>query len=399
MCPKGKVVSDLAKKLSALPEASAVVQRQTSHPAGWEPGVAWDGAKGTLTTAPLEAAPKDWSELLAVWGLDPELHEVIEPVGFRAWDANVGGGELKRMFYYKANVRLRQLGNKADVESMIEMIRDHEPSDRRENGDQAFIVCLNDWQIGKDDGDGTEGIIKRILAAIDSVEDRVNELRDSGRSLGSLYVMGLGDMIENCGDHYAQQTFRTELTLTEQLRVTRQLLVKAITRWSALFDKVVVAAIQGNHGEVRKDGKSFTDFADNMDTDVFACAYEVLQANPDAYGHVKFVFPQGQELTLTLDCAGTIVGLAHGHQFRNVNKVVDWWAQQSHGRQEIGHADLLLTAHFHHLRLMQDQKTWIQAPALDGGSDWWRHVSGNDAPPGVLTLVVSGGKWSDLAVL
>jgi len=397
-------MSDLSKELSGLPAAEELKQRQQSAPAGWEPGVAWDGTKGTLTTEPLTEAPKDWSELLAVWGLDPAIHEVIEPVGFRAWDGAVkladGTTGKQRMYYYRANVRLRQNNGSADIEQMLADIRSHVPAPRpAPDGGVAFIVCLNDWQVGKADGDGTAGIIQRILNAIDTVEARIEDLRTIGHQLDALYIVGLGDMIENCGDHYAQQTWRTELTLTEQLRVTRQLIVKAITRWATLFDKVVVAAVQGNHGEVRKDGKSFTDFADNMDTDVFACAYEVLQANPEAYGHVSFVFPQGQELTLTLDCAGTRVGLVHGHQFSNVQKVTDWWAKQAHGRQPIGDADLLLTAHFHHLRLMEDVKTWIQAPALDGGSDWWRHRSGNDAPPGVLTLVVGRGSWSDLQVL
>ncbi len=398
-------MSDLGKELSALPAAEALKQRQAAAaPSGWEPGVAWDGTKGTLTTEPLTEAPKDWSELLSVWGLDPDLHEVIEPVGFRAWDGAVknedGTTGKQRMYYYRANVRLRRGTGSADIESMLEDVRNWTPDYAAStSGEQAFIVCLNDWQIGKSDGDGTDGTIKRILKAIEDVELRIFNLRLTGMELGTLYVMGLGDMVENCNDHYAMQTFTVELTMTEQLRVTRQLIVKALMRWAQLFDKVVVAAVQGNHGEVRKDGKAFTDFADNMDTDVFACAYEVLQANPDAFGHVSFVFPQGQETTLVLDCAGTRVGLAHGQQFTNVNKVTDWWAKQAHGRQAIGDADVLITAHFHHLRLMQDAKTWIQAPALDGGSDWWRHRSGNDAPPGVLTLVVGGGAWSDLAVL
>jgi hypothetical protein len=133
--------------------------------------------------------------------------------------------------------------------------------------------------------------------------------------------------------------------------------------------------------------------------DVFAAAKEVLDANPDCYGHVSFVFPQGQEITLTLDACGTVLGLAHGHQVKNVNRVGDWWARQAHGREPVGDADLLLTGHYHHLRVEQNQRTWIQAPALDGGSDWWRHLSGQDSPPGVLTLVVGGGRWADLAVV
>lgn len=380
--------------------AEAPRRPKGQHPAGWEPGVAWDGVKGTLTTAPLETAPNDWAELLAVWGLDPKLHEIVEPVGFRAWDAAMGEGRTQRMYYYRANVRLRQQGPRADVEELCRLISRHRrPKTAAPAGDRAFVVCLNDWQVGKADGDGSDGITRRVLAAIDAVEQRVKELRRTGRSLGVLYVVGLGDMIENCSDHYAQQAWRTELTLTEQIRVTRRLIVKALTRWAGLFDKVVVAAVPGNHGEVRQGGKSFTDFADNHDVDVFACAKEVLDANPDTYGHVSFVFPQGQEITLTLDACGTVLGLAHGHQVKSVNKVSDWWAKQAHGRQPIGEADLLLTGHYHHLRVEQNQRAWIQAPALDGGSDWWRHLSGQESPPGVLTLVVGGGGWSDLAVL
>lgn len=45
------------------------------------------------------------------------------------------------------------------------------------------------------------------------------------------------------------------------------------------------------------------------------------------------------------------------------------------------------------------RQTFIQAPALDGGSVWWRHTTGQDAPPGVLTMTVGGGGWDDLRVL
>lgn len=384
---------------AALPENTPPSPRRGQHPAGWEPGVAWDGAKGTLTTEPLATPPNDWAELLAVWGLDPAVHEVVEPVGFRAWDAGIGNGETRRLFYYRANVRLRGNAPSADVDDLIAQIRRHKPGKAAPGGDSAFVVCLSDWQVGKADGDGTAGTVARILAAADSVERRIKELRRTGRSLGALYVVGLGDLIENCDGHYAQQAWRTELTLTEQVRVTRQLIVKILTRWSGLFERVVVAAVPGNHGEVRRGGKSFTDFRDNHDLDVFASASEVLRANPEAYGHVSFVFPAGQDLTVTLDVHGTTLGLAHGHQFRSVEKVMDWWAKQSHGRQAIGDADLLLTGHFHHLRLVQDRKTWVQAPSLDGGSDWWRNQTGQDSPVGVLTLVVGGGGWSDLAVL
>ena len=77
-----------------------------------------------------------------------------------------------------------------------------------------------------------------------------------------------------------------------------------------------------------------------------------------------------------------------------------WWAQKAHGMQPAGDSTLLLAGHLHHLRVEQGgAKTFIQAPALDGGSDWWRHTTGQDAAPGVLTMTVGGGGWDDLRVL
>ena len=48
------------------------------HPAGWEPGVAWDGHAGTLTTAPLDSAPEDWADSVDHQERSASLH-----AGFR----------------------------------------------------------------------------------------------------------------------------------------------------------------------------------------------------------------------------------------------------------------------------------------------------------------------------
>jgi hypothetical protein len=67
--------------------------------------------------------------------------------------------------------------------------------------------------------------------------------------------------------------------------------------------------------------------------------------------------------------------------------------------QPIGDATLLFGAHFHHLRIEQGgAKSFIQIPALDGGSQWWKHVTGQDAPAGMVSLLVGAGGWTDLAV-
>lgn len=46
--------------------------RPPTAPAGWAPGVVWDGTAGTITTGPVDEIPDDWSSLLAARGLDPD---------------------------------------------------------------------------------------------------------------------------------------------------------------------------------------------------------------------------------------------------------------------------------------------------------------------------------------
>jgi predicted phosphodiesterase len=392
-------LSDEVADLAAVGDSGSLIPRQRNpHPQGFEPGVRWDGHSGELNTGPLTAVPTCWDDLLRMWDLDPEQVEVVEPVERRSWDAAVGGGVTQRMNYYKAKVRRRSTAPGADVEALCKQISKHRPNKTRPTGNRALMVCLADWQIGKPDGDGTTGTVNRVLAMIDAVTNHTRELRKQGVTLGALYVVGLGDLIENCAEHYAQQTFRAELNLTEQVRVVRRLLVKALTTWAPLFEQVIVPCVPGNHGENRRGGKSFTDFTDNHDTAVFEQAAAVLEANPQAYGHVSFLFPTGQDLTVTLDVKGTTVALAHGHQMRG--GAHKWWAEQSHGMRSVGDATLLLSGHYHHLRLEQPgARTWIQAPALDGGSDWWTNQTGQLSAPGTLTLVVGGGGWDHLRVL
>ena len=62
-----------------------------------------------------------------------------------------------------------------------------------------------------------------------------------------------------------------------------------------------------------------------------------------------------------------------------------------------------MTAHFHHLRVEHTggNRTWLQIPALDGGSAWFRRKTGEDTPAGIVSLEItpgSGQGWRDLTV-
>ena len=370
------------------------------HPEGWEPGVVWNGSEGTVTTTgmPAENAP-DWSTVLRVWGLEPDNFEVVEPVLFNVWGDTLG--VLNRQ--WKGKVVRKNKVNGAEIDELIAEIKKHKPKKAElADGDSAMVVAISDLQIGKGEGGGTAATVQRFLSGISEVEARWKELTRSGRKLDRLIVVGLGDVVEGCSGFYDMQEFQTDLDRREQTTVARRLIVRALTHWASFAPMVIVAAVPGNHGENRKGGKAYTTFGDNDDVAVFEQVAEILGAN-EAYSHVKFTFPKS-ELTLTLDVHGTVLGLAHGHQARGggnaSGKIGTWWAKQALGMAPVADATLLLTGHYHHLSITEHgARTHIQAPSLDGGSQWFAETSGASARSGLLTLVVGETGWDDLKVL
>lgn len=418
--------------------AEPVRAERRTHPSGWEPWaprVEVDGDTGLLVTPATTNADPERDALLKGSDLDPSEWEIVGDLGFNKWQTpvpidneqactcsprlDVKHYEGRWNYQYKAKLRRFNSKRRAEVAALIEEIRLHVAVPfAPPRGDDAFVVCISDTQAGKADGDGTLGMVGRFMRAIDSAEERIAYLRMKGTATGALYILGLGDLIEGCDSHYAQQTFRAENNERDQVNIMRRLILRAIERWAPLFDRVVVAAVGGNHGERRRDGKSFTDFADNADVAIFDQLEDIISANHAAYSHVSFKIPKDQ-LSLTLDMGGEIVGITHGHitgktrasASRNLmealspaKRVIDWWAAQAHGQQPIGDARILFTGHYHHLLITESgSKTHIQVPALDGGSDWWRNLSGQDARPGMLTCRVgknvSESGWADLEIL
>lgn len=389
------------EQLAAAGPTSPYQGSQPRHPAGWEPGVAWDGTAGTITTQPLQAAPHDWSELLQVWNLDPQLYEVVEPVQYRAWDAPTGEGNVQRLYYYRATIRQRR-ATQPSVDELLGQLGKRRPKvpPRASTGQPlAYVVLAGDLQLGKPDGDGTGGTVARFLAKTDAAVARLKELRRLGHQPDQVVLAWLGDCVEGTQSQGGALAAagRLDLSLTDQVRVYRRLLLHQVQAFAGLAPRVVVPVVPGNHDEVERQGKVVRRYDDSWAVDGAAAVADALQL-AGGYEHVAFVFPGRDELTITLDVAGTPVGFAHGHQFGR--DAVKWWAGQSHGLQPIGSATLLCAAHLHHLRLEQTgAKTFLQIPALDGGSTWWRHRTGEDSPPGMVTLLVGGGAWSDLALL
>jgi predicted phosphodiesterase len=370
--------------------------------AEWTPGVSWDGNEGVVTTDAMEGdTHPDWSGVLRIWGLDPDNFAVVEPVLFNVWGNTEGS--LNRQ--WKGRVVRKGAKERADIDHLIQEIRKHKPRERKPliEGSASLVVVAADWQVGKKDGDGLKGLVGRWLQAIDDVEARYKELKKMGRPIESITVLCLGDLVEGCDGHYDIQTFTVEVDRRDQVKIARRLLRDALIRWSKFAPEITVAAIGGNHGENRKNGKAFTTLNDNDDVALVESVAEIFQANPEAYGHIKFAIPT-DSLSLTVEAGTKIIGITHGHLARAgagvEAKLRRWIADQTLGRNKIGDCDILVTGHYHSLKMADwGGVKWLQAPALDGGSVWWSQSTGETADVGVLTFVVSERGITDLQLL
>lgn len=397
-----KITEVLADELAKAGPTGDARRDRPAHPSGWEPGVEWNGKSGTLTTHPSEAPPHAWDDVLRVWDLDPDMFEVVEPVQFRAWDVFAGrdqDGEpiFKRMFYYRATIRTRRPGG-VDVADLLSAVDRWKPAKRNQvttSGD-AFTVVYADMQIGKwEASGGTQRTIDRVLALTDQAVTEYRQLARRG-DVGPVALVFPGDGCEGFVSQGGRLVWRTDLAPSEMVRVYRRLLMHAVLAFAKHAPAVSVLAVPGNHDETTRTVATRHD--DSWDLEAASAVRDALDMQPEKFGHVTWHFPGPDRDVITVDLAGTVVAVAHGHQTKGGAE--KWWAGQAHGMAPAGDATLLLTGHFHHVRVTQTgHKTWVQAPALDNGSQWWARETGAAAPAGLLTLTIGRGGWDRLRVL
>lgn len=393
-------------------------QRPVDVPKGWEPGVRYSAAKGegTIVTDALAGEPTAaiWAELIADWGLDATLLEIVDgSIELIGWDSPIKGTDQRqRLKRYKARLRRRDVSNsigRADIEALCRQAMKRKPRKAPviDVVDRALVVAFSDWQLGKGEGDGTAGTVDRIIASIDATVARIAELKRMKRPVGAVYLVGMGDLVEQCGGHYPSQAFTTDLNRREQMRIARRLVLRAVDLLVDRTDcRIVLTGVAGNHGENREDGKAITDPTDNDDLAVIEQVAEVMASNSDRYGdRVSSFLPS--MLSMCLDIAGVPVGFAHGHKAGSgatpEAKLAKWWTGQVMGYQPVADARILVTGHYHHLALSESTgRTWMQCPAMDPGSGWWTESTGQSSPSGMLTFVADATTargWTDLAVL
>lgn len=385
------------------------VHRQ--HPNEWPATLEIRDSDGDIVTAPEpvadgippdgEPGADDIARIFAAWGLDQNQWEIEDgTIAANVWPMVIASGEVRLFRQWKA--KLRRKGSRADVGPVLDGIRRLRPRKRRSpaNG-RTRVLAVADPQMGKAGAEGSGAIAERWMDAVQRTLDDETRARKLGYGTDTLVLALMGDLIESCSSTHDSQPFELDLHLTDQIKVVHECVWQTVKAVAPEWETVHVAAVPGNHGEVRsrKGGGIATSPSDNFDVAIpDMVRRSIVEMNPEPFAHVDWWMPRGDELTVVLPLERTL-GLAHGHQFAGggdpLTRATKWWADHlvNDGDSELAAVDVMLVGHWHHFRVQRSgTRTLILCPSLENpeGSRWFQNKTGANCPPGVLTFVLDG---------
>ena len=398
------LADDLAKERNVKASANDSVDGKAWAQVGLDGGELSTGAMPTELVG-------DWDAVLRSFGLDPTVFEVADDtVRMSKWQSSKrlenGDRDLIWLWSYRAKFKRKSLTalNDAEIDDIRKYVHKWKPPSTKVTVSNetpcTFVFNWADLQLGKSAGGGVAATVDRMVASIDAGVKRIKELQRAGHNIEGIAFTNMGDPFEGCDGNYASQLFTVELTQRQQLLLGIDLFAKAITTLAPLTPRLDVVGVLCNHGEwMRRGGKQVTSDSDNSGGFLLDALYRILD------GHVpnlEWTIPH-DEMVTTKVLSDVKVAFAHGHKISG--KKVDWFNAQSIKvlREEGREPDLWVTAHYHHLEIIDHGAyTSLQCPSLDGGSKWFADSKGIWSTAGVLTFLVGRHdirNYSDLAVL
>lgn len=399
----------LNRLLAPVDPAAQVVRPPKDAPSGlrWE----WDGQQGYVDTPVLEHdvpnADGVWDEWIRDAGHDPAKVMVVGDPQARGWDVTQDGNTVRHR-YYRINLRARHQ-TMIDLPVLMAEARRARRKRKTPPSDVPHSVTHVVWadpQTGKTARrGGTDALIKRHSQYLEKLDDYLARVKPDAAML-----LDPGDAIEGF-ENTRQQEGTNDLSLMDQVDLAGTLLFGFADVLARRLPQVGVRGVGSNHCRWRKGKDALGTPGDDWGTYLLKQLRKATLINPAAYGHVNVEWPDRWEETLAYEAAGYVVGMGHGHQSSRPDGVPDWWARQTHGGQPVAAADILVTGHYHHLRLQPSgrnpitdrSKWWVQAPTADNGSDWYRTIRGDDSDPGLLVFTLRAGTdgypFHDLEIL
>ena len=389
-------MSDLMDRLLKVSTAPAVA---TKPPPESRRVAEFSESTGSIEV-PEDAPEGDALKFLERAGQDPADWEVS---GFKRSE---WGDPEKPFTSTRFTYKRRQAATEADREDAVlevmSWIERHKPrwTHYVKPVRDVAVLAIGDLQLGKlenlEDDSDLDAAAANAIDVIDQFAASV-EMDPAAEIL----VSWLGDHGEGFVSQGGANVWRTQMTQQDQNRIMRRLMYYAVDALAPLTQRLVMTAVPGNHGESQRvAGKGVTRYDDNNDTEQLNAVAEGVARSGVDFSHVEFYVPERDEVSLTVDVGGIPFGAVHGNDWNNPAKFSDWWEGQVFHGGPVARAVVLLCGHYHHL-IVQDvgRKLFVQTPALERGSQWWKNKTGIVGHPGAVLLEGRGGQITNIKPL
>jgi hypothetical protein len=361
-------------------------------PEGWSPSVVFDGDGGEATLPAIpDGESADINAFLRDAGINPDEIEIVGEPRISRWQV-ARPFPLEPAWHTAVKVRWRAKKSSINLPLLYALAKKTKPPIAKTVAPgKALIVLWSDLQVGKVDH---RGGIEQMLARVAETQIKLIKLVKQTKPERIIFC-DVGDTIENFGNVAdLHQLATNDLSLMQQVDLATSLAwetLKMLSKYSA----VTYLSVGSNHCQFRVNKQKVGSATDDWGIHI---GRTLARLSKEVGLDITFHEPAKHDESLALDVFGDgyhVLGMVHGHQANRPEGIPDWWRKQSFGKQSVTAATVLVSGHFHHLRVQELGSTsrgtsrfWVQAATLDNGSNWWRLNSGEDSQPGLVCFVL-----------
>lgn len=354
---------------------------QSEVPKEWQARFVQRGDELETVTGLMRPVEND-NALLREFGYNPDEIEIIGTIN--QWRKQMPDGEWRVSYYFKHRPRTANW----DLPALYQAAK-RKPKTKAActPNSRTTVVALSDAQIGKTGSrGGTPELVDRLYEKRELLDKHLRKVKPE-----SLVLAEAGDLFEGF-ESGGNPMFTNDLSLAQQIDMAVTEVYEFVVLM-AKYGPVNVMCVPSNHTAWRNGKQNLGRPGDDLGLLAHRQVEKVAKAaGIDATWHYP---PEYDEATV-LSVRGTNVGMVHGNQY-NHGGAGKWWAQQQHGGQPVGSADILIGGHYHVLNVIPTgrnphtgrSKWFVQAPTLDNGSDWFRNRAGEDSDPGLLVFDIT----------
>ena len=343
-----------------------------------------------------ELSTNDVEDFLLTKGLNPDEWDYT--FRFSEWEQRTKNGEVHLLHAFKVSGRRKAVAvTAANLDYITEYMRSWElpKADPATTQDHSFVLIPTDFQIGKVDWNGgTQETVDQVMGSFAragwfAVQNKPKEI----------VLIDAGDIVENIYST-SSQLGTNDLGLPHQVAAAFELMLAGIKLLAPLSPSLKYVCVPSNHGSHRLGPKSPAG-AVHEDWGIMLAKImrTAVKLSPDL-AHVEIIIPDDYHDSLSFDTAETTIGVVHGHQTGSPDKIGDWWKGQSHGNMPTARARILVTGHWHSLRVQQsgDARYIIVGAASDRGSSWFTNNRGERSDSGIVGFTTRRNDWADLQI-